>query len=245
MNRLILKWSGYDKVKYLLDSMPEQDGSTFVIRAAEAFKVKTIIHGMGSNKLQSTIFFSTHHTGALDFLATYPALLKVAPNLKVVANKELLKLKPLSQISIGVHALSTGKRNIIARNEIAEHLRNGGNLLIFPAGKVGILKNGDPSDLPWQKGIADIIKRDARQVVPVLVDSKNNLMFYMIRKYFPKLNMLFLLRSLKTRKKVPINVYMGEPTNTSSYSELTAEELMNTIRYTTYALKKTENHGSK
>jgi putative hemolysin len=116
--------------------------------------------------------------------------------------------------------------------------------LIFPAGKVGGLTKGMVSDFPWRWGIADIVKKDACHVVPVFVDSRNSFTFYMIRKIFPKLNMLFLLRVLKNRKQDLLDVYVGKPINAQSYAGLTSKELINAVRHVTYKLK-TEDHGNK
>jgi len=237
MRKLVLKWSGYDRVRKLIDLDPEQDGHSFLRRAAEEFQIHACFFGLEERQFKSTIFFCTHHTGAIDLLATYPTLGMLAPDLRVVVNRKLLALEPMAKISISVNPLSSGIRNPEARAEITNHLRKGGNILVFPAGKVGIMRGGEVRDLPWRTGIAEIARDAAEQVIPVYVKAKNDTFFYAIRECFPRLSMLFLLRYLHRRtEKSVVSVLMGKPTSRKVLKQLSAEEILRRLRRELYSL---------
>lgn len=241
MNKLIMKWTGFSRVQDLLTSMPDQDGVTFVERAATEFQVSARHSGLPQRPVHSTIFLCTHHTGALDFLASYPALSRIAPNLKVIVNNQLLTVPPLAQISIGVFPLSQNKSNEAAKDQMAAHLALGGNILLYPAGKVGFLENGQVTDAPWRPGIASLITETGINVIPVYVDATNSKFFYLVRRFFPKLSMLFLLRSLKGNKNNSAHVYIGQPINKEQFNGLDSADIIFAIRKAAYALKPTIN----
>jgi putative hemolysin len=216
--------------------MPEQDSLTFIKGIVEEFEVDVQTDGVRAETSTATIFFCTHHTGAVDFLAAYPVLSQVAPNLKVVVNRELLKIKPLASCFIGINPISAKKPNDDARREISDHLCSGGNILVFPAGKVGTLRKGVPTDFPWRTGIADILKQSARQAVPVFVDAKNGYFFDVGRKVLPKLNLLFLMGALNWRERKTVRVRIGSPIEVQTFANLRSDEIMEIIRKKTYSL---------
>lgn len=239
MRKLLLKWAGYDRVQKGVDLSPRQSGRAFVHRMRMEFGVRSRIlipDAEPPRSMKSAVFFCTHHTGALDFLAAYPELEKIAPNLLVVVNSQIQKIKPLALISIPVHPISSGKRNEFARTQIREHLKNGGNILVFPAGKVGYLNHGEPTDFPWRTGIAEIARDVAESVVPVYVDARNSRFFYFIRKLFPKLSLLFLLRCLRSHQGKTVSVLLGSSIPRSTFALLTPEELLDEVRFETYSL---------
>ena len=237
MRRLIAKISGVDRAQELMRSLPGQDGVTFLRRSAAEFGVQAKVVGTPVALVEPTIFFSTHHTGAVDFLTTYPALSEIAPRLKVVANKDLLALKPLSDILIPVNTISTGRANAEARQEIIEHLRSGGNLLVYPAGKVGTMKRGRPFDFPWRTGIAEILKDEARAAVPIYVAAKNAKFYYAARRVFPKLGLVFLMSALTWRRdRGPIEVRVGTPIGRDVFEAMNPTDILALVRTAAYAM---------
>ncbi len=236
-SQLVAKWSAFDRVLRVMQQNPRQDGLRFVENIAEEFGVKANVNGLSSVVvMKSTVFFCTHHTGPLDFLVTYPALAKMSNNLKVIVNRQLLQLKPLESISIGVHPVSSGKKNTEVHSQVINHLKNGGNILIFPSGKVGFSSYGEVKDYAWRSGIAALAKEAALQVVPVYVNAKNSSFFYFIRKLFPKLSLLFLLRTLKDHCNKVIDVRVGTPMPVEYFKNHNPEEMTIELRRAAYEL---------
>ena len=80
----------------------------------------------------------------------------------------------MENISIPVYPVSEKKANTTARKEIESHLISGGNILIFPAGRVAQKLNNEVTDMPWRNGIAQITKKCAKEVIPVFIDAENS-----------------------------------------------------------------------
>ncbi len=237
MRQLFHRWTGFDQVQKLVDSVPNQDGPTFLFRSIELFKVNSVVHCEIKGPVRSTLFVSNHHTGVLDLLAVYPTLKQLAPNLKIVVNQQILKLKPLQPILIGVHPVSSQLRNDQALKEMKMHLAAGGNLLIYPAGKVARKIDGVISDFPWRYGIAELMKANLNAIVPIYVEAQNSSFFYQLRNIFPKLSLLLLLRCLKTNRQ-QVQAVIGPQLIADHLQTLSREELTLKVREKVYELKK-------
>jgi putative hemolysin len=239
MTKLIHKFTGFDRILFLLENFGKESPVGFIKAGAKEFQVSAKIKNhLNQNVMRSTIFVSNHHTGALDFLATYPEICRYAPDLKIVVNKGLLRLLPMKPVFIAVHPVSTQAKNDLAKKEIIDHLESGGNLLIYPAGKVA-RKFGDTiEDFPWRNGLADIIKETSANVVPIYVDAENSRFFYLIRRFFPKLSLLFLLRELKNSAGKSATVYIGKPIEKKELANFDNRKMVQEIRNQVYGLFK-------
>jgi putative hemolysin len=231
--KLIYAWTGYDRVKWLEHSMPEQ--------TADHFNVCSDHVGATIAPTPGTVFLCTHHTGAVDILALYPILRQFAGDLKIVVNEKLMTLKVLNGIFIPVGTPTSLKDNEPGRLQMTAHLQGGGNLLIYPAGKVGGKQNGRVQDSDWRHGGSQLIQENAKQVVLILVDAENSALFYLIRRFFSRLSLLLILRALQHRPKTPVKVYFGQPIPIEKIRELSPETMMRTLRQQTYRLKEIQN----
>lgn len=238
---LLKRLTGFHLIEDVQRSKPLIEGLPFVRSCAERFNVKSTIINLKTSYARRTIFVVTHHTGALDFMALFPALAERVPSLRVVVNKKLLSLKPLAPLCLGVNSLSTGKRNDSEKQILASHLESGGSLMIFPAGKVAGKTSGIVEDFPWRYGVGELILAHADFVVPVHVNAQNSKLFYLLRRLFPALSMLILLRELKAQKDAA-TVTLGEPLRVEDLKPLGAKELIQKLRDITYQLPQPVRH---
>lgn len=232
MKSLINKWTGFEVAKQLMAKFPE--ASLFWSESCKEFNVQPKFFNEPNEKFNSTVFMCTHHTGALDFMAIYPKLVELAPNLKIVMNNSLVNYGPFKEISIGVNPVSSSLRNDEALKIITEHLKTGGNILTFPAGRIAHRVRGRVRDQPWRTGLLEVILNDASKAVPILVDAENPNYFYFIRKFLPKLSVLFLLRFLRDREQKETPVYFGNTINNLNKKSFT----MDNFRTLAYETKK-------
>lgn len=235
MYKVLERLTGYGDIIEVAGLKSSKDTLSFVKNLNERFDI-TCKSNRVEGAYKSTIFFCNHHTGALDFLASYEVIAKVAPDLKVVINKTLSHLKPLEHSAITVHSVSTGKRNIIERELIKEHLLAGGNILIFPAGKVAGKVNGIVQDAPWRLGIFDLLKCYGENAVPIYINLENPKYFYFIRKFFPRISPLLLARCLKDLRGKEVDVVMGKPVAREEFEFLNVGQLSDLIRKKLYSL---------
>jgi len=248
MHKLIAKFIGFDKVQQILKKEPNVYGQSFVSEVIKDFGINYTMfdENFDIESYNSTIFFSTHHSGALDFLCAFNALKDKAPNLKVLVNNQLMDFAPVAKVAIATYPVSAKADNSQAREEIIAHLNNGGNLLVFPAGKVAGKNNGEITDSQWRKGIFEIFRNHASCGVPVYIKADNGNAFYFIRKLFPKISMLFLMRCLSIAAKNDIKIVLGRATPRYKLDTYSALETLQYFRNRTYELKyRGENHDSQ
>tara|TARA_B100001971_G_C18268000_1_gene596008 strand:+ start:8292 stop:9083 length:792 start_codon:yes stop_codon:yes gene_type:complete len=237
MHKFVAKLIGFDRVQKVMQNSPDKVGHEFVAEICDEFNISFNIYSELKYPVQSTIFFGNHHGGAIDFLANFSALQEFAPNLKVVVNNQLMSLKPIAAVAIATNPPSSSKDNAQTREEIREHLALGGNLLVFPAGRVAGKVNGEIKDSEWRKGIFDLFKDYAHAGVPVYVDVDNGMLFYIIRRLFPKLSMLFLMRCLNRVIGQKVKVFIGRSTPQYMLGNYSSLEIMQFFRNRVYELK--------
>ena len=237
MHSLLAKLIGFDRVQKVIKENPSSYGHNFVDSICEEFQISFDIKNELLSETRSTIFFATHHAGAVDFLAIFKALREKAPNLKILVNKQLMELKPVARVAIATNPPSSSQSNFQTREEIRQHLEEGGNLVVFPAGRVASKIDGVITDSEWRRGIFDLFKDYAIAGVPVYIDSNNGNFFYLIRKIFPKLSMVFLMRCLSKASKQRLRVNVGRLTPRYLLDSYSSLETMQFFRNRVYELR--------
>lgn len=105
------------------------------------------------------VIIANHPTGTLDGLALLYAVSRVRRDVKVVTNRMLTHLEPLSSLFIPVDNIH-GRTAKAALQQMDQQLQAGGVLIFFPAEvsrltRRGIRdKNGTPALLSWRQNIA-------------------------------------------------------------------------------------------
>lgn len=243
--RIISKLIGLNVVFKLQENLNEPKADSYILKAADYYKVKSILMTKLPTIESSTVFLCTHHTGAVDILGLYPFLRAVTTHLKIVVNKQLMAISVLNPIFIPVVPPSYRFDNHQGLEQMKEHLKTGGNILLYPAGKIGIKKNGVIQDLPWQWGSVPLIRTHAKRIIPVLVDAKNKSWFYFIRRFLPRISQGLILRALIDRPSQEALIYFGNPIIPADLSSLDDITFINFLRDVTYNLNSKENITSK
>lgn len=106
------------------------------------------------------VIIANHPTGTLDGLALLYAVSRVRRDVKVVTNRMLTHLEPLSSLFIPVDNIH-GRTAKTALQQMDQQLQAGGVLIFFPAGKslalpvaAFAIKNGTRALLSWRRNIA-------------------------------------------------------------------------------------------
>jgi hypothetical protein len=106
------------------------------------------------------VIVANHPTGTLDGLALLYAVSRVRRDVKVVTNRLLTHLEPLSSLFIPVDNIN-GRTAKTALQQMDNQLQNGGVLIFFPAGEVSrptrrgsAIKNGTLALSNWRPNTA-------------------------------------------------------------------------------------------
>ena len=159
------------------------------------------------------VIVANHPLGGLEGMLLTKVLQALRPDVKVLAN-DLLKLIPeFDDVFIGVDVLNQGKQRENARGmrEAARHLSGGGALLVFPAGTVSLMKlpSFTLSDAEWSPMVARLARKYDAPIMPVFVEGRNSLAFYLSIYVHKRLRTLLLPRAMLSKGGASIPLRIG------------------------------------
>jgi putative hemolysin len=193
-------------------------------------------------KKGTAVVVGNHPFGGIEGIILADILLSCRPDVKIVANLLLNRIPQLRELTIPVDPFSRSgaiRTNIGPMREALRWLKNGGMLLVFPAGEVSHLRMSpvEVADPAWSPAIGRLIRHTAAPVLPVFFQGHNGPCFQAAGLIHPRLRTALLARQLMAmrNRSVPIDIgrlipfrwlqrYVGEA------------ELMAYLRWRTYLL---------
>ena len=155
------------------------------------------------------VIMANHPTGTLDGLALMYAVSRVRRDVKVVTNRMLTHLEPLSSLFIPVDNLGgkTAKTSLI---QMEQHLQNAGVLIFFPAGEVSRPTRKGIRDKKWHSGFIKLAGKLRAPLLPVHIQAHNSLLFYATTLISPTLPLLLLMQQMFRRRHSALPIKIGE-----------------------------------
>ena len=155
------------------------------------------------------VIIANHPTGTLDGLALMYAVSRVRRDVKVVTNRMLTHLEPLSSLFIPVDNMGgrTAKTSLI---QMEQHLQNAGVLVFFPAGEVSRPTRKGIRDKKWHSGFIKLAGKLRVPLLPVHIQAHNSLLFYASTLVSPTLSMLLLMQQMFRRRHSQLPIKIGQ-----------------------------------
>ncbi|XTZ37523.1 lysophospholipid acyltransferase family protein [Salmonella enterica] len=177
------------------------------------------------------VIIANHPTGTLDGLALMYAVSRVRRDVKVVTNRMLTHLQPLSSLFIPVDNMG-GRTRKSSITEMEGHLQNGGVLIFFPAGEVSRLTRKGIRDKNWNAGFIKLATKFRAPLLPVWIDAHNSALFYTSAILSDTLPMLLLMQQMFRRRgsSLPIKIGQRIPWYNWHTPQLSARELADKCR---------------
>lgn len=161
------------------------------------------------------IFVANHPFGGVEGVLMSQMLRKARPDLKVLTNELLSRIPEFADLFVGVDVLSdnAAKENAKGVRAIVKHLRKGGALLIYPAGRVSALEvsNFKIRDIQWNAMVGRLMQQFDATCVPFFVHGKNSLLFYLSGLIHRRLRTAMLPRELAKNSNKKVEITVGEP----------------------------------
>lgn len=155
------------------------------------------------------IVMANHPTGTLDGLALLYAVSRVRRDVKVVTNRMLTHLEPLSSLFIPVDNMG-GRTAKSSFTLMEQHLQNAGVLIFFPAGEVSRPTRTGIRDKKWHPGFIKLAGKFRAPLLPVSIQARNSLLFYASTLLSPNLSMLLLMQQMFRRRHSRLPVKIGQ-----------------------------------
>ena len=161
------------------------------------------------------LIVANHPLGGLEGIALARVLLRIRPDLQVLTNELLRRIPELAPIFIGVDILSSAAAggNVKGVKQVHTHLRDGGAVLLFPAGMVSALELRERriQDREWSRLAGQLIKRYQCACAPAHVNGRNSAYFYLAGLIHPRLRTVLLPRQLANKKGFALELAFGKP----------------------------------
>ncbi|MEG6060432.1 lysophospholipid acyltransferase family protein [Enterobacter roggenkampii] len=158
------------------------------------------------------VIIANHPTGTLDGLALLYAVSRVRRDVKVVTNRMLTHLEPLSSLFIPVDNMGgrTAKSSLV---QMEQHLQNAGVLIFFPAGEVSRPTRKGIRDKKWHSGFIKLAGKLRVPLLPVHIQAHNSLLFYastLVSPTLSMLSMLLLMQQMFRRRHSQLPIKIGQ-----------------------------------
>ncbi|MFK7865041.1 MAG: lysophospholipid acyltransferase family protein [Pseudohongiellaceae bacterium] len=218
--RILEKILGLDRLAEIYDGRPSQTTpQEFLAYTLEALGV-TIQTENHENLLEipkqgPVLIVANHPLGGLEGVAIAKIIAEFRPDLQVLTNQLLRRIPELADMFIGVDVLSSNAAsgNVGGIKQVHQHLKNGGAVLIFPAGMVSAYEPDHQrvQDRSWSRLVGQLIKRYDCACIPVYVGGRNSDYFYTAGRIHPRLRTVLLPRQLANKQNYDLPIVVGRP----------------------------------
>ena len=188
------------------------------------------------------VFVANHPYGLPDAFALFQLLTQHRPNLKLFANKILAASQLKDERLLFVDpfmSVATRAQNRKSISTALTHLRNGGDLALFPGRICSHLKTSDwtISDSDWTDQVRRFVEASGGDMVPMFISGRNSMTFNLSGLIHPKIRTYMLLREF-LRGGHNFRFRIGEPVSADQLQKVSRAMSVGTFsRSLTYSLK--------
>jgi len=171
------------------------------------------------------IVFCNHPFGMLDGILMGSLLLRVRPDVKLLANQLLGCMDELARNCILVDNMMGEGHEAANRRGIREALewvKEGHLLIVFPAGEVASWSRHHRrvSDPQWNRNMARIARMTGAKSIPAFISGTNSVPFHLAGVIHPRLRTLFLPHELINKTGRRMEVRLGAPVDAETLSAI-------------------------
>lgn len=218
----------------------------FAQQALDLLQVKFDIDERQLERIPRTgpaVVVANHPYGGLEGLFLIAELHRYRSDSLLIANELLARIPEIRDALLPVDAFGGARaanRNASSLRAALRHVRNGGLLMLFPAGAVSHLhlSAGRVCDPPWQPSMAGLLRRCECPVVPVYFGGGNSAVFQALGLLHPSMRTAMLTRELLNKRHRTIPVRIGRPIGPERLAKQSDNARLATfLRLSTYALE--------
>ena len=209
---------GTDRVAAAYAMACQGDGRQgFADRALRALGVESRVDGDLAARVPTTgpvIVVANHPFGGVEGLVMASQLLRVRPDVRLMANRLLASIPELRPHLIAVDPFggaAATRSNLRGVRASLRWLKGGGVLGIFPAGEVAHFRLRDRRvvESDWSSTVAWLARESHAIVVPLHFRGSNGPLFHLAGLVHPALRTALLPRELLRRNRRPLSAVVG------------------------------------
>lgn len=206
------------KIQNIYQTIPAcSDSAEFVKHAHSSLNIRHSIHREDLSAVPQngpTVVIANHPFGGIDGIVLASILLSVRKDVKLLANYFLGRIPEMRPLLCMVDPFgnkSTVKQNGLALKQAFQWVKNGGLLIVFPAGEVSHFrwKSRKIEDPEWKETVARLIRRTQARVLPVYFKGRNSLAFQAAGLIHPLLRTLMLPGEMIKKQSSHVQLKIG------------------------------------
>lgn len=162
------------------------------------------------------VVVSNHPSGLVDGMIIAELVNRVRSDFKILTRSLLTGIPEVEQFMIPVpfpHEENSRELGLQMRAETMAHLKAGGVIILFPAGKVAMSESffGPAIEAEWNVFTHKMIQRSGATILPMYFPGQNSRAFLMANKISDTLRQGLLLYEIKRSLFKPQRPIIGEP----------------------------------
>ena len=205
------------------------------VRVTDADRARVPVKG-------PVVVVANHPFGMIEGVVLAALLLRIRPDVKFMANQLLASVPELLPNMIAVDPFGTPgavRSNLRGLKQTLEYLKQGGMLIVFPAGEVSHLDMNRRAitDPAWSTTIARLARMAKASVLPAFFEGINSPLFHLAGMIHPLLRTAMLPHELLNKHNRTLHVYFGSVVGPRRLAEFRSEaEMTDYLRRRTYLL---------
>ncbi|MGC2209791.1 MAG: lysophospholipid acyltransferase family protein [Candidatus Korobacteraceae bacterium] len=175
------------------------------------------------------VVFANHPFGMLDGIIMAALLLRLRPDVKLLANQLLGCMEELAPYTVLVdNMMGEGHENANRKGirEALDWVRQGHLLIVFPAGEVSSWSRHHRRvlDPQWNRNMARIARMTGAKSIPAFITGTNSVGFHLAGIINPRLRTLFLPHELINKYGRRLEVRLGSPVESETLKAIHDDE---------------------
>jgi putative hemolysin len=162
------------------------------------------------------VVVSNHPHGLVDGVIMAELVNRVRPDFKILTRSLLTGIPEVAEFMIPVpfpHEENARELGLQMRFETMQHLKNGGAIILFPAGKVAMSEGffGPAIESEWNVFTHKMVQRSGATILPMHFTGQNSRAFLIANKLSDTLRQGLLLHEIKRALNKPQRPHIGAP----------------------------------
>ena len=231
---------GYRKTVDLAKPFEHSPSSEIMGKMADRICHRVQVQGLGNIPLFGpALIVANHPTGIADGIVLNSLLRRARPDAYFFANSDILRILPQMEDMICPVEWRMEKRSHAKTRETMAYVRkatDAGRLgVIFPSGRLAKRRGLRLHERPWMTSAAMLARKFDLPVIPVNIQARNSVLFYLFDMIHPTLRDITLFHETLNKDRQPFRVTVGEPISPAALPA-DAKEGINLLRDATLAL---------
>ena len=186
------------------------------------------------------VVVANHPHGGIEGIVLIKLLSELRPDIKILANSALKVFREISPHLLYVNPLNASDpANTRGFRQGLQHLRSGGVLVIFPAGRTSFYQPdlGCIADSEWSRSAAALARKTGARIGVMRFTGHNSKLFYRLGAIWYRFRLLMLAREMMKMRGQSIEVLAGPAVHVDQFKVLDNDQLTTVIRLLSAALR--------